>query len=226
MVELELPPHAPETATLVLCGRSHFSPVTRRLDVLMPMCCLWLEAKYLPEAHADELSRRTFSTLALGNLVLSHNFPPHRRVYCLLHPAAKLNIGVQQDSQDMDCDPWKRKDELFFPMPFAVSMVQQRPWLPWLWSFSSLKVSFLHIYLLSSLENLGIWKAGEITTSEEPQTKQCRRGASRQPVNSWGSECKLVQAYSPFQHKTGEKEHRCKSEKAFCSFVYFLKHLL
>lgn len=64
------PPHAPGTLTLIL-------PAVRRPDVLVFMCCLWIEDKYLPGEHHHELSRRMFSTLALGNLVLSHNFPPH-----------------------------------------------------------------------------------------------------------------------------------------------------
>lgn len=86
MVGWELPPHNPGTATPLLCGRSCFLPATRRLGVLMSMCCLELEAEQLPEAQPNELSRRTFSTPALGNLVLSYDFPPHSRAYCLLCP--------------------------------------------------------------------------------------------------------------------------------------------
>lgn len=76
MVGLELPPHPLGTASLGLCGRSHFLPATRRFDVLISVCCLQLEAKHLSEAHPSELSRRTFSVPALGDLILSHNFPP------------------------------------------------------------------------------------------------------------------------------------------------------
>lgn len=58
MVGLELPPHPLGTASLGLCGQSHFLPATRRFDVLISVCCLQLEAKHLPEAHPSELSRR------------------------------------------------------------------------------------------------------------------------------------------------------------------------
>lgn len=67
-VRSEPPPHAPGTGALVF-------PATRRPDVLVSMCCLWLEDKYLPGEHHHGLSRRMLSTLALGNLVLRHNFP-------------------------------------------------------------------------------------------------------------------------------------------------------
>lgn len=93
----DLLPHAPGSAILVF-------PAARRPDVLVSMSCLWLEHKYLPGEHHHELFRRMLSTLALGNLVLSHSFPP---------------MAVYWDSQVMDCDIQKRKEELLFPIPFC-----------------------------------------------------------------------------------------------------------
>lgn len=108
----EPPPHDPGTVTLVF-------PATRRPDVLFSMCCLWLEDKYLPGEHHHGPSRRMLSTLALGNLVLSHNFPPRSRVYCLLQHTVLLRAEVQWDSQVIDCDLQKREEELFLPIPFC-----------------------------------------------------------------------------------------------------------
>lgn len=63
-----------------------FSPVGQwwgRSSLLIPggpggtaCSCLGLEVKYLSEVHPDELCGRTVSSLALGNLALSHDFPP------------------------------------------------------------------------------------------------------------------------------------------------------
>lgn len=115
----DLLPHAPGTATLVF-------PAARRPNVLVSMCCLWLEHKYLPGEHHHELSRRMLSTWSWATAFL----PQQSTAFS--HTQFNLRMKFRETHKSWTVTSKREKRNCFFQFPFALTVVQQRPLLPWL----------------------------------------------------------------------------------------------
>lgn len=149
------------------CPRdSNPGPPSSQEDVLVSMCCLWLEHKYLPGEHHHELSRRMLSTWSWATAFL----PQQSTAFS--HTQFNLRMKFRDTHKSWTVTSNREKRNCFFQFPFALTVVQKRPLLPWLWILSSSRVSLFSawdIYLLANLRNSGVWKFGEITASEKPQ---------------------------------------------------------